>query len=132
MLDRLKGRVAADLIDPFWPEAAVISPAVPPHYAASPNRELILALGGVGSLAVASGLALVLNALFPVVYSARALERMTGAPVLARLPVPIRNRPRKLMTTLRRNPSSPLAESFRALRISSPSARRIARHAYCF
>jgi receptor protein-tyrosine kinase len=69
-------------------------------------------------MAVASALALLLNALLPVVQSARALERTTGIPVLARLPVPTLARPTKLMRHLRQNPSSPLADSFRTLRIS--------------
>ena len=118
MLERLKGRVAVDALDPFWPEATVISPAVPPAFPASPDRELILALGGVGSLALASGLALLLNALFPVVTTARELERMTGMPVLGQIPLSPRSGLRSLQRQLRRRGSSPLADGLRALRVA--------------
>jgi uncharacterized protein involved in exopolysaccharide biosynthesis/Mrp family chromosome partitioning ATPase len=118
MLERLKGRVTVDALDPFWPEAIVISPAVPPAFPASPDRELILALGGVGSLVLASGIALLLNALFPVVTTVRDLERISGAPVIAQIPLPRRSRLRALQRQLRRCGSSPLANGLRALRIA--------------
>ena len=118
MLNRLKGRVAADSLDPFWPEAVVISSAVAPAYPASPDRELILALGGVGSLVLASGIALLLNALFPVIASAHDLERTTGIPVLAQVPLTSRGRLPKLQRQLRGGKPSPLAHGLRALRIA--------------
>ncbi|WP_340108937.1 GumC family protein [Pikeienuella sp. HZG-20] len=118
MLERLKRQVAVDAVDPFWPEATVISPAVPPAFPASPQRKLILAVAGVGSLALASGLALLLNALFPVVSSARELERVTGIPVLARIPLPLRRRLPRLQRQLRRRGASPLADGLRTLRIA--------------
>lgn len=117
MLDRLKSRVAADALDPFWPEAEVISPAVPPGFAASPNRGLILALGGVGSLMLASGLALLLSALFPVVASARDLERATGLSVMGQMPLPTRRSLSSLQEQLQRG-SSALGTSLRALRVA--------------
>lgn len=117
MLDRLKSRVAADALDPFWPEAEVISPAVPPGFAASPNRGLILALGAVGSMVLASGLALLLNALFPVISSARDLERTTGLSVMGQVPLSTRRGLASLQQQLKRG-SSALGNSLRALRVA--------------
>ncbi|MEM9435136.1 MAG: hypothetical protein AAGA12_14530 [Pseudomonadota bacterium] len=115
MLERLKNRIAVGALDPFFSEATVISPAVPPDFPASPERELIFALAGIGSLAVASGIALVLNALFPVVSSTRELERIARAPVVAQLPLPANGNLVRLQKKLSDN-SSRLAEGFRTLR----------------
>ena len=118
MLERLKSRIAVGALDPFWPEATVISPAVPPAFPASPDRELIVAMAGIGSLTLASGLALLLNALFPVVTSARTLERSTGIPVLAQLPLPYRRGLKRLQKQMRGAKPSPLTEALRSLRIA--------------
>lgn len=116
LLERLKNQISIGALDPFWPEATVISPAVPPGFPSYPNRELILALGGLGGLAVASALAFLFTALFPALSSPREVARATGVPVLVEIPLPRSARLSKVQRRLRRRPRSPMSDAMRALR----------------
>ena len=118
LLERVKSRAAVDALDPFWPEAQIISPAVPSVEAASPDRQLFMALGGIAGLTLGSGLALILNALMPVITSSRHAERTAGISNLAHIPSGRRAALKPLQMKLGRDPSGFLAQSLRRVRIA--------------
>lgn len=67
-------------------QASTLSYAVPPITASSPRKSLIMLLTLVGSLGLAVGLALLLEALDTLLRSAEQVEAATGLPVLGMMP----------------------------------------------
>jgi polysaccharide biosynthesis transport protein len=102
----------------------VVTPAVAPLAPSSPRPVQDALLGLLAGLALGLGVAFLRDSLDDAVSAKETAEQITGAPVLAAVPVVTswRKRDRALVVTLAR-PSSPATEAYRSLRTSLQFAR---------
>ena len=112
----------------------VVDPALPPAAPIRPKKTQNIAMGLLGGLALGVMLALIADVLDNSVKSVEDIERLTGMPTLAVIPLAASDRARRAWrkgagekaassTTpvglaVLKHPASPLAESYRALRTS--------------
>jgi capsular exopolysaccharide synthesis family protein len=92
-------------------DAELVQRAIPPNRAASPKTTRNIVFGIVLGGIIGLGLALVRERLDRTIKTEEELERIYGAPVLARLP-----RSRKLGRTVALQANAPESEAFRILR----------------
>jgi capsular exopolysaccharide synthesis family protein len=105
---------------------ALVTPAEPPAAPSSPKPVQDAVLGLVAGLILGLAAAFLRDSLDDAVASKEAAEQLSGAPVLAAVPMVTswRKRDRPLVVTLAR-PSSPATEAYRSLRTSLQFARQV-------
>ncbi len=112
----------------------VVDPALPPAAPVRPKKKQNIAMGLLGGLALGAMLALFAEVLDNSVKSVEDIERLTGMPTLAVIPLAASERVRRgwrkgagekaassatpVGLTVLKHPASPLAESYRTLRTS--------------
>jgi succinoglycan biosynthesis transport protein ExoP len=104
---------------------SLVTPAQPPGAPSSPKPVQDALLGLFAGLLLGLAVAFLRDSLDDAVSSKEAAENLTGAPVLAAVPMVTswRKRDRPLVVTLAR-PSSPATEAYRSLRTSLQFARQ--------
>ena len=113
-----------DRLSMLQPDVQVIAEASPELEPASPPLAFFPLVGFVGSAGLALLLALVRDRLDPRVRSAHQLEKVTGLPVLARLPRDRRVRRAQPWRYVSANPGSAYAETLRHIHYALEAARR--------
>jgi capsular exopolysaccharide synthesis family protein len=104
---------------------ALVNPALPPTSPSSPRPVTNGLLGLAAGLILGMAAAFLRDSLDDAVSSKEAVEHLTGAPVLAAVPMVTswRKRDRPLVVTLAR-PAAPATEAYRSLRTSLQFARQ--------
>jgi len=99
------------------PEAKVISYAVVPRAPSFPNKPLIMALGMALSLLFGVGLVILLEKMRNAFHSAGQIEKATGYPCYALVPLVEKIEPKDIARYVLAKPSSIVAEAVRSLRL---------------
>lgn len=99
-------------------DARLLSPAVEPLRASSPQVMMITALAGILGAILATGLVLLREINKGGVRTAADLQRMTNIPVLGQIPMAPSKKRNKLVAFLKERSNTPFSEAVRNLRTS--------------
>lgn len=98
-------------------DARIISAATPPLASLGPSRPIIAGIAGIGGLMVGLAIVFLAEMMSNTIRTGTAAERLTGLPLIGRVPHLRRARDRRaVLAHLGRNPNGAFAEAMRGLR----------------